>query len=536
MALSGSGTAGHPWLITTMAELLVVLRDAGGSGFYRIANELDTSIYHTLAPITTAVGGTYAAKVIDGDGFAFKVAVSHASSSAGCSFAGIHFRNVVIEWNGAVPNATYYALFHQCSLVDVAIYASATSMSVAPANQFLVSASATTRFLIPREVARVVLMPLSAPADDQMRFLRLYLDVGVASDCYVYSSGTVAGGLVKLTVAPTLAVLDGLSSGAFSAAAWWESLGYLRPWQADLIALTLQTTTAVGAVSRMCWIESERHLRYLGETNADGAAQFTGRIRKRSGYSVVVAEDLGSDDLYAGLLVVGGRWYLPPSDNGFVYQAAAQVRITSLAGVVFDSAPVVIDGVTFTPRPRYAPAISTRRSVARGGASATIVLDNSGGGGGPVLEGDPAYLDGIVEETHPMLGTVRALANAEVVAFERRGAAYVPMGIGYSNALGEFRVSTEVYGGGDIFAFAADFPGVIWQAAAELSIGDRVRPTVNNGYVYEIVTAGNSGATEPTWWVDEGDGTEGSIGGATATARPYYQPVGHGPLKMTFVE
>lgn len=536
MALSGAGAEGNPWLITTMAELLTVLRDAGGSGFYRIANALDTSVYHTLAPITTAVGGAYAAKVIDGDGFAFKVAVSHASSSAGCSFAGIHFRNVTIEWSGAVLNTTYYALFYQCSLVDVAIYASATSMSVSAASQYLLSSSVSTPYLIPRAVVRVVLMPLSAPAGDQTRFLKIYLDAGTASSCYVYSSGTVGGGLVKLAAAPTLALLDGLSSGAFSAAAWWESLGYLLPWQADLIALTLQTTTAAGAVSRMCWIESERHLRYLGETDAGGAAQFTARIRKRSGYSVIVAEDMGSDDLYAGLLVASGRWYLPPSDNGFVYQAGGQVRITSLEGVLFGAAPVVIDGVTFTPRPRYAPAISTRRSAARGGSSATIVLDNSGGGGGPVLEGDPAYLDGVVEEIHPMLGTVRALANAEVLAFERRGSEYVAMGSAYSNTFGEFRVETEVYGGGDIFAFAADFPGVIWQAGVVLNLGERVRPTVNNGYVYEVITAGNSGATEPAWWADAGDGTEGAIGSATAQARPYYQPVGHGPLKMILVE
>lgn len=135
-----------------------------------------------------------------------------------------------------------------------------------------------------------------------------------------------------------------------------------------------------------------------------------------------------------------------------------------------------------------------------------------------------------------MLGTLRSLVGAEVFVFERRGSDFVAQGSAYSNEIGEFLVNTDVYGGGDVFAFAADFPGVIWQAGIALNIGARVRPTVNNGYVYEIITAGNSGATEPMWWADEGDGTEGSIGGATAKARPYYQPVGHGPLKMTFVE
>lgn len=199
----------------------------------------------------------------------------------------------------------------------------------------------------------------------------------------------------------------------------------------------------------------------------------------------------------------------------------------------------MLNGVTYTPSAVYPEMASSRTSLQTGGAQQLFTFDTAslgGGGGGPVIEGDPAYLDGVVEEIHPLLGTVRALVNAEVSVFEKRDTGYVVMGSAYSNAVGEFRVNTEVYGGGDVFAFAADFPGVAWQAGLELSTGTRVRPTVNNGYVYEVITPGNSGATEPTWWADAGDGTEGAIGGATAKARPYYQPVGHGPLKMTFIE
>lgn len=157
------------------------------------------------------------------------------------------------------------------------------------------------------------------------------------------------------------------------------------------------------------------------------------------------------------------------------------------------------------------------------------------GGGATVLEGDPAYLDGVVEEIHPIEGTVRPLANAEVNVFEWRGDSYVAMGRALSGVQGEFRVDTQFYGGGDVFSFASDFPGVTWRSNLVLGVGDRVRPSVNNGYVYEVVGSGNTGATEPTWWADSGDGTEGAIGTATAKARPYYQPVGHGPLKMTLV-
>src|SRR5690606_23561840 len=125
--------------------------------------------------------------------------------------------------------------------------------------------------------------------------------------------------------------------------------------------------------------------------------------------------------------------------------------------------PVTINGITFAPRPRHGSVISTRRSLMRDGSSQVVLLDTSGGGGGPVIEGDPAYLDGIVEEIHPMTGARQALANCEVVAFERRGSDYVAMGSTYSDGIGGFRLETDVYGGGDVFAFAADFPGVIFQ-------------------------------------------------------------------------
>lgn len=180
--------------------------------------------------------------------------------------------------------------------------------------------------------------------------------------------------------------------------------------------------------------------------------------------------------------------------------------------------------------------MSGRRSLARNGPAQIIILDNSAGGGGPVIEGDPAYLDGVVEEIHPMTGARQALSNCEVVAFERRGSDYVAMGSTYSDGIGGFRLETEVYGGGDVFAFAADFPGVIFQPGVALNAGDRIRPALANGYVYEIVQPGTAGAAEPVWWPDQGGGTEGNIGTAVAKARPYYQPVGHGPLKMTLIE
>lgn len=174
--------------------------------------------------------------------------------------------------------------------------------------------------------------------------------------------------------------------------------------------------------------------------------------------------------------------------------------------------------------------------MTRNGLSPYVELDTVGGGGGPVIDGDPAYLAGVVEEIHPLTGGRQAVANCEVVAFERRGSGYAAMGSTYSDGAGGFRLETEIYGGGDVFAFAADFPGVIFQPGVQLNVGDRIRPALANGYVYEIVQPGTAGGSEPVWWPDQGDGTENDIGTARARARPYFQPVGHGPLKMTLIE
>ena len=534
MAMQGSGTEIDPWQITLIGELTSTLRNASESGFYRIMNDLDTGSYYGLTPITITVAAGYSPKVIDGNGYTVRFSGSQPTSNTCCVFAGVHFKNIKIHASIGMGGSYTLYLNYRCSLTDVAFYAGVnTNFAV---NTYLVHSDANTPFLIARDMRRVTLFKEGSPASVVSYFLTMSLSGVSASQMYVYTTASVSAGLTKRTVPLTLADLNGLTANAFSDNGWWQSGVEMLPLQSEQVALTLQTIAGGAAASRRLWLENERYTNYIGDSDVEGLAQFNVRIRKWSSFTIYASEDFAADELRDGKLIQAGAWYLPPTDNGYVYQADVGGRTTSLAGVTFADQPVTVDGILFTPRPVYKAVLSERSSVLRDGSAQTIVLDNAGGGGGPVIEGDPAYLDGVVEEIHPMLGTVRALANAEVLAFERRGTEYVPMGSAYSNAVGEFRVETEVYGGGDIFAFAADFPGVIWQAGIALNTGDRVRPTVNNGYVYEVVTPGNSGATEPQWWADTGDGTEGAIGGATAKARPYYQPVGHGPLKMTLVE
>ena len=533
--MDGSGTELDPWLITTISELVSVLRDASASGFYKIANDLGSSTVWTLNCIRISDASAYAPKVIDGDGHTVRFSGSQLVSAESCLFAAVHFLNIRLFCTVGMATSSWAVnLFYQCSLTDVAVGVSTTG-TLAPTTR-LISAAAATPFIIPRAIRRVTLVDGASPSVAVSRFIMLSITGVSPAHCYVYTSGSTSAGLTKRTEPLTLDGLDALTGQAFSDAGWWQSGADLIPWQSEQVGLTLQTIADGSAASRKLWLENERHVRFIGETDSEGLAQLNVRIRRRSSFSLLASEDYGVSELWDDLAIVEAGWYLPPSSNGYVYQAGSAGRITSLAGVVFDDQPVEIDGILFTPRAAYLPAMSARRSVQRNGSSQTFVLDNSGGGGGPVIEGDPAYLDGVVEEVHPTLGTVRPLANADVAVFERRGDQYVVMGRAFSNSVGEFRVETEVYGGGDVFAFAADFPGVIWSPGTALNLGDRLRPPTNNGYVYEIVEAGVSGAIEPEWWADQGDGTEAYVGTARARARPYYQPVGHGPLKMTLVD
>ncbi len=531
MALAGGGTEQDPWLITTLVELATVLRDAAATGFYLIANDLgSTRRYMPTVEVTTL--NSYKAKVIDGAGYTVYFDSYQGTSNTSAVFAGVHFRNIKIHVTTSIFGSYTNYLFYRCSLTDVAVYA-AVSTSSGPSTSFI-NADANTPYIIPREVKRVVLGVDGSPAAAQPRYLTWTVSGVSLSQCYVYTTGTPSAGVTELGSAPTLIYLDGLTGKAFSDNGWWEVGLELCPWQSEQVALSLQTLVNGVPVSRRVLVENEKLLRYIGDTDTQGIGQYNVRVRKWSAFTVYVAEDTAADPLRDDKPILAGAWYLSPDSNGFVYQASSAGRITTLSGVTFADQPVVVDGITFTPRPRYKAVLSDRRSRALHGATQTLTLDNGGsGGGGPVIDGDPAYLEGQVEEIHPMTGLRRALAGCEVIVFERRGTDYVAMGSTYSDGIGGFRLETQVYGGGDVFAFAADLPGVIFQPGAVLNLGDRIRPALANGYVYEIIQAGTAGAEEPVWWPDQGDGTEGDIGTARARARPYYQPVGHGPLKMT---
>ncbi|MDG9926366.1 MULTISPECIES: hypothetical protein [unclassified Pseudomonas] len=532
--LNGTGSQADPWLIETSAHWATVLRDSASTGYYRVTGDVAAGF---TSGITQAAARAYKCKVIDGGGYSLVLNVNPQASLA-ASMAGVMLRNAVLSsFSNSSGSTSTIVPFVNCYFTDCYVRCSLSNFFNAA---YFADIREDFVALEAKEFRRVLLTG-AVSATSMPSMTSFYAGQSLVTFVHVYGyAGSTQTWYTRLTAKPTLATLDGQASNAFSAAAWYtdETLDAPRPYFAETVSLVLLTKVDGVVKARQLYYEAEGRWTLLGSTDADGALTLDVRIRRWLTFAVFASEDFGLDRLQEGFYFAAGRYYLPPTDTGYIYQAGEAGRALGLGAITFGSSPVTVNGVTFTPSPAYKTVSSPRTTRLTGGAQQFITLDTASGsgGGGPVLEGDPAFLDGVVEEIHPMLGTVQPLANAEVVVVELRAdQSYAPMGRALSNLLGEFRVETEVYGGGDVFAFAVDFPGLVWQAGAELGLGARVRPPVNNGYVYEVVVAGTAGSEEPQWWADEGDGTEGYIGTARAKAKPYYQPQAHGPLKMTFV-
>ena len=57
---------------------------------------------------------------------------------------------------------------------------------------------------------------------------------------------------------------------------------------------------------------------------------------------------------------------------------------------------------------------------------------------------------------------------------------------------------------------------VLWSVSGIVSLGDFIKPTVDNGFIYKVTQAGVLGATEPTWLATEGLITENGTAQLTA--------------------
>ena len=92
---------------------------------------------------------------------------------------------------------------------------------------------------------------------------------------------------------------------------------------------------------------------------------------------------------------------------------------------------------------------------------------------------------------------------------------------------GDYALDTSPYEE-EVMVLAMDNFGQSWQPDTEYQVGDVIRPTQFQGYVYICTVAGTSDSTEPQWWFDTENNQ--AIGTAQFKAKPYTRPLAHGPL------
>lgn len=159
-------------------------------------------------------------------------------------------------------------------------------------------------------------------------------------------------------------------------------------------------------------------------------------------------------------------------------------------------------------------------------AGGVFTLNITSGSGGDVT--DPALVDASVRVD-------RLPAVREVVVIERPATGeWRIAGRGQTDADGLANIDLAVTGG-RVFAMAVDDYGVPFSPGLVVTVGQRIRPSVFAGVLYEITEAGTLPATEPAWWpITVEDSRE--LGTGRAIARRYYRPLAHGPFPVELVD
>lgn len=167
--------------------------------------------------------------------------------------------------------------------------------------------------------------------------------------------------------------------------------------------------------------------------------------------------------------------------------------------------------------PRRARA--TYLNLSAGGIYTFDITSGSGGGGG----GQPARL--------AAMALVEKLpASREVVALERVvDGSWRVAGSGITDSSGLADLDLRVTPSGRVYALSVDDFGAPFQANLPVSVGQRIRPSVFGGWLYEITEPGVLPPTEPEWWPAQGDNASRPLGTARAIAVRYYRPLAFGP-------
>lgn len=147
-------------------------------------------------------------------------------------------------------------------------------------------------------------------------------------------------------------------------------------------------------------------------------------------------------------------------------------------------------------------------------------------------------VSGVVQiDGNPAARTVRAFSYDAIAHQIDGGEVVLAKSLGHAKSdpvTGAYEISLLGGYSADVFVVAFDDYGLPFTPGLALAIGQRVHPTMPNGYVYECDAGGNLPEEEPAWSTD----TETSqlIGTASVLPRPFYRPVVHGPIRPVAAE
>ncbi|MEM5620485.1 hypothetical protein AAHB60_31795 [Pseudomonas aeruginosa] len=116
-------------------------------------------------------------------------------------------------------------------------------------------------------------------------------------------------------------------------------------------------------------------------------------------------------------------------------------------------------------------------------------------------------------------------ASRWVVVIERKlDGEWRVAGVGQTAESGRAEIPLEVTAGGTTYAMGLDDWGAVFEPRLAVSLGQRVRPTIFSGWLYEVTEAGVLPAAEPGWWPIEGDNPSRQVGTARLQATQLLPP------------
>lgn len=149
--------------------------------------------------------------------------------------------------------------------------------------------------------------------------------------------------------------------------------------------------------------------------------------------------------------------------------------------------------------------------------------DSSGGGG------DEGTIDAVVT-----VSGVPASRDLVIVEQDANGDWRV-VGFTKTNADGMAKVEVKVLPDTKVYGMATDDYGIVYAPNLAVVEGQRLRPTVFAGWLYEVTQAGQLPSVEPDWWPASDVNPSRLVGTVWLKAVRYYQPVAHGPVPAEFV-